>query len=93
MDPGIGFGKNLKHNLMILNKISIFHSLGFPILLGTSRKKFINQISGKYDTKERIGGTLASINYSILQGIKIFRVHNVEEVKQSLLVLDSLLNK
>ena len=93
LDPGIGFGKNLKHNLMILNKISIFHSLGFPILLGTSRKKFINQISGKYDTKERIGGTLASINYSILQGIKIFRVHNVEEVKQSLLVLDSLLNK
>ena len=93
LDPGIGFGKNLKHNLMILNKVSIFHSLGFPILLGTSRKRFINQISGKYDTKERIGGTLASINYSILQGIKIFRVHNVEEVKQSLLVFDSLLNK
>ena len=93
LDPGIGFGKNLKHNLMILNKVSIFHSLGFPILLGTSRKRFINQISGKYDTKERIGGTLASINYSILQGIKIFRVHNVEEVKQSLLVFDSILNK
>ena len=47
LDPGIGFGKNLKHNLMIFNKISIFHSLGFPILLGTSRKKFINHISGK----------------------------------------------
>ena len=54
LDPGIGFGKNLKHNLMILNNISLFHSLGFPILIGTSRKKFINQISGKYDTKERI---------------------------------------
>ena len=49
LDPGIGFGKNLKHNLMILRKISIFHSLGFPILIGTSRKKFINQISGKYE--------------------------------------------
>ena len=61
LDPGIGFGKNLKHNLMILNKISLFHSLGFPILIGTSRKRFINQISGKYDTKERIGGTLSSI--------------------------------
>ena len=61
LDPGIGFGKNLKHNLMILNKISIFHSLGFPILIGTSRKRFINQISGNYDTKERIGGTLSSI--------------------------------
>ena len=93
LDPGIGFGKNLKHNLMILNKISLFHSLGFPILIGTSRKRFINQISGKYDTKERIGGTLSSIIFSLSQGIKIFRVHNVEEVKQGLLVFETLLNK
>ena len=93
LDPGIGFGKNLKHNLMILNKISLFHSLGFPILIGTSRKRFINQISGQYDTKERIGGTLSSIIFSFLQGIKIFRVHNVEEVKQGLLVYEALLNK
>ncbi len=91
LDPGIGFGKNLKHNLMILNKISIFHSLGFPILIGTSRKRFINQISGDYDTKERIGGTISSIIYSFSQGIQIFRVHNVREVKQSLLVFKSLL--
>ncbi len=93
LDPGIGFGKNLKHNLMLLNKISIFHSLGFPILIGTSRKKFINQISGNYDTKERIGGTISSIMFSFSQGIKIFRVHNVEEVKQSLLVFETLLNE
>ena len=93
LDPGIGFGKNLKHNLMILNKISLFHSLGFPILIGTSRKRFINQISGKYDTKERIGGTLSSIIFSLSQGIKIFRVHNVEEVKQGLLIFETLLNK
>ena len=93
LDPGIGFGKNLKHNLMILNKISLFHSLGFPILIGTSRKRFINQISRKYDTKERIGGTLSSITFSFSQGVKIFRVHNVEEVKQGLLVFEALLNK
>ena len=93
LDPGIGFGKKLKHNLIILNKISLFHSLGFPILLGTSRKRFINQISGKYDTKERIGGTLSSVIFSFSQGIKIFRVHNVEEVKQGLLVFETLLNK
>jgi len=93
LDPGIGFGKNLKHNLMILNKISIFHTLGFPILIGTSRKRFINQISGIYDTKERIGGTLSSIIFSFSQGIKIFRVHNVEEVKQGLLVYERLINK
>jgi len=93
LDPGIGFGKNLKHNLMILNKISIFHSLGFPILIGTSRKRFIGQISGYYDTKERIGGTLSSILFSFSQGIKIFRVHNVEEVKQGLLVFEALMKK
>ncbi len=93
LDPGIGFGKNLKHNLMILSKISLFHSLGFPILIGTSRKRFISQISGKYDTKERIGGTLSSIIFSFSQGIKMFRVHNVEEVKQGLLVFETLLNK
>ena len=57
LDPGIGFGKTLKHNLTLISKISLFHSLGFPILVGTSRKRFINQISGKYDSKERIGGT------------------------------------
>ena len=56
---------------MILSKISIFHSLGFPILIGTSRKKFINQIAGKYDTKERIGGTLASVTFCFSQGIKM----------------------
>tara|TARA_B100000963_G_scaffold291440_2_gene261475 strand:- start:1360 stop:2418 length:1059 start_codon:yes stop_codon:yes gene_type:complete len=93
LDPGIGFGKNLKHNLMILNKISLFHSLGFPILIGTSRKRFISQISGKYDTKERIGGTLSSIIFSFSQGVKIFRVHNIEEVKQGLLVFENLLKK
>ena len=93
LDPGIGFGKNLKHNLMILSKVSIFHSLGFPILIGTSRKRFINQISGVYDTKDRIGGTLSSILFSYSQGIKIFRVHNVNEIKQGLLVFDALINK
>ncbi len=93
LDPGIGFGKNLKHNLMILSKISIFHSLGFPILIGTSRKRFINQISSIYDTKERIGGTLSSIIFSLSQGIKIFRVHNVLEIKQGLLVYKAILNE
>ena len=93
LDPGIGFGKNLKHNLMILNKISLFHSLGFPILIGTSRKRFINQISGKYDTKERIGGTLSSVIFSFSQGIKIFRVHNVKEIKQGLMIFEALFDK
>ena len=93
LDPGIGFGKNLKHNLMILRNISIFHSLGFPILIGTSRKKFINQISKSFDTKERLGGTLSSVLFALSQGIQIFRIHNVEEIKQGILVFETLLNK
>ena len=93
LDPGIGFGKNLKHNLMLLNKISLFHSLGFPILIGTSRKRFINQIAKQFDTKERLGGTLSSVLFNLTQGIQIFRVHNVEEVKQGILVFKKLLNQ
>ena len=92
LDPGIGFGKTLKHNLTLISKISLFHSLGFPILIGTSRKRFINQISGKYDSKERIGGTVASILFLLTQGVQIFRVHNVNEVKQGILVYNKILN-
>ena len=92
LDPGIGFGKNLKHNLTLISKISLFHSLGFPILVGTSRKRFINQISGKYDSKDRTGGTLASVLYFLSQGVQIFRVHNVNEVKQGILVFKKILS-
>jgi dihydropteroate synthase len=92
IDPGIGFGKNLKHNLILMNKISLFHSLGFPLLIGTSRKRFINQISGPFDSKERLGGTLASVLYSLSQGVQIFRVHNVHEVKQAILVFKKIIS-
>ena len=70
----------------------MFHSLGFPILIGTSRKRFINEISGKYDSKDRIGGTLASVLYLMSQGVQIFRVHNVNEVKQGILVFEKILS-
>ena len=92
LDPGIGFGKTLKHNLTLISKISLFHSLGFPILVGTSRKRFINQISGKYDSKERLGGTLASVLYLLSQGVQIFRVHNVNDIKQGILVFNKILS-
>ena len=92
VDPGIGFGKNLKHNLTLISKISLFHSLGFPILIGTSRKRFISQISGINDSKERIGGTIASILFLLSQGVQIFRVHNVNEVKQGILVFRKILS-
>ena len=91
IDPGIGFGKTLKHNLTLLSKISLFHSIGLPILVGTSRKRFIGQISEDYDSEERIGGTLASVIYLLSQGVQIFRVHNVREIKQGILVFEKLI--
>jgi len=90
LDPGIGFGKNLKHNMTLINNISIFHSLGFPIMLGISRKKYIKDLSGKNDSKERLGGTIASSLYAMTQGIQILRVHDVNEVSQSIKVFKSL---
>jgi len=84
LDPGIGFGKNLKHNITLISKVSIFHSLGLPLMLGLSRKRFIKDLSGKNDSKERIGGTISSCLYSFLQGVQILRVHDVNEAKQAL---------
>ncbi len=92
IDPGIGFGKNLKHNLTLISNISLFHSLGFPILIGTSRKRFISQISGKNDSKSRIGGTIASVLFLLTQGVQMFRVHDVNDVKQSILVFKKFLS-
>ena len=91
IDPGIGFGKTLKHNLTLISKISLFHSLGLPIMIGTSRKRFINQIADTYDSKERLGGTMASVLYLLSQGVQIFRVHNVLEIKQGILVFNKIL--
>ena len=81
----------MKHNLTLISKISLFHSLGFPILVGTSRKRFIGQISVEHDSKDRTGGTLASVLYLLSQGVQIFRVHNVNEVKQGILVFKKIL--
>ena len=92
VDPGIGFGKNLNHNLRIMSKISTFHSLGCPILIGTSRKRFIEHIVTKFDTSDRTGGTLASVLYGLLQGVQLFRVHNVKEINQGKLVFSKILN-
>ena len=92
LDPGIGFGKNLDHNLRILSKISTFHSLGCPILIGTSRKRFIEHIVTKFDTPDRTGGTMASVLSGLLQGVQLFRIHNVKEIKQGILVFNKILN-
>ena len=91
IDPGIGFGKKLKHNMNLIRGVSIFHTLGFPILLGLSRKKFIKDLSGKNDTNERLGGTIASSLYSMMQGVQILRIHDVNELIQSIKVFKQLI--
>ena len=91
LDPGIGFGKNLKHNMNLIRNISIYHSLGFPILVGNSRKRFIKEISEKNDTKTRIGGTVASSVYLMMQGVQILRIHDVNELLQGLKVFKELI--
>ncbi len=91
IDPGIGFGKNLKHNMNIINNISIFHSLGFPVLVGNSRKRFIKEITGKNDTQSRIGGTIASSIYLMTQGVQILRIHDVNELIQAVKVFKRII--
>ena len=93
IDPGIGFGKNLKHNMNLIRNISIFHTLGFPILVGVSKKKFIKELSGKNDTKNRTGGTVASSLYLIMQGVQILRIHEVNEIIQGIKVFNKLIKR
>ena len=92
LDPGIGFGKNLKHNMSLIDNISIFHSLGFPILVGNSRKRFIKELSGKNDSRFRIGGTVASSIYLMMQGVQILRIHDVNEVIQGLKIFRKIIS-
>ncbi|MDC3016651.1 dihydropteroate synthase [Candidatus Pelagibacter sp.] len=92
LDPGIGFGKNLKHNMSLIKNISIFHSLGFPILVGNSRKRFIKELAGKNDSKVRIGGTMASSVYLMMQGVQILRIHDVNEIMQGLKIFKGIIN-
>ena len=91
IDPGIGFGKNLKHNMNLIGNISIFHTLGFPILVGNSRKRFIKELSGKNDTSKRIGGTISSSIYLMMQGVQILRIHDVNELLQGLKIFKKLI--
>ena len=91
LDPGIGFGKNLKHNITIIKNISIYHSLGLPILLGISKKKFIKELSGRNDSFSRIGGTISSCIFLMTQGVQILRVHDVNEIYQSIKVFKELI--
>ena len=84
VDPGIGFGKTLAHNLALLARLSIFHDLGVPVLLGASRKRFIGTIGAEADAAKRMPGSLAVALAGVAQGMQMIRVHDVAETRQAL---------
>ncbi len=84
VDPGIGFGKTMQHNLTLLRDISLFHALGCPVLLGASRKKFIGVISGAQSAKDRVYGSVSVALDAVAQGVQMVRVHDIQATKQAI---------
>jgi len=90
VDPGIGFGKLLPHNLALLSGAGALAELGVPVLVGPSRKRFIGEIAGADDAGRRLGGTIAACLAARAGGATIFRVHDVAGVAQALAVADAV---
>ncbi len=84
LDPGIGFGKRTQHNLELLRDLKKIVDLGYPVLLGTSRKRFMGEISNREDPRERMPATCATSALGVLAGVKIFRVHDIWQNRQAL---------
>jgi len=90
VDPGIGFGKTLQHNLEILRRLNEFKRFGFPILIGPSRKSFIGKILD-LPVDQRLEGTIAAVVVGVMNGANIVRVHDVREVKRAVQVIDAIM--
>ncbi len=91
VDPGFGFGKNLDHNLSLLKHLAEFQELGYPVLVGTSRKGFIGALLD-LPVDQRIEGTSASVAVAIVNGAQIVRVHDVKEMKRIAIIVDAIKN-
>lgn len=91
LDPGIGFGKTLRHNLLIMKNLSKFGKLGIPIMVGPSRKSFIGTLL-ETDVSQRLEGTIAASIFSVINGAKYLRVHDVLSVKRALIVFEAIKN-
>jgi dihydropteroate synthase len=89
VDPGIGFGKTLAHNLELLRGLSLLHGLGCPIMLGVSRKKMIGRLSGA-EVADRLPGSLALALHGLSQGVQLLRVHDVAATVQAMRVWEVL---
>ncbi|WP_421782455.1 dihydropteroate synthase [Kiloniella litopenaei] len=83
VDPGIGFGKTVDHNLRLLDSLSLFHGIGCPVLLGVSRKSFIGKLSQGEEPKDRVAGSLACALAGLDRGVQMYRVHDVAETSQA----------
>jgi dihydropteroate synthase len=93
VDPGIGFGKNLEHNLELLRNLDVIVDLGFPVLIGASRKSFIERITGvQEEPKDRVSGTLATTVLAYERGATFFRVHDVRANREALAVAEAVLH-
>ncbi|MHA1539550.1 MAG: dihydropteroate synthase [Alphaproteobacteria bacterium] len=90
LDPGIGFGKTLEHNLIILQNLQAFKALGYPVLVGVSRKSMIGALCGNVPPEERLEGTLAAHIFAVLKGADIIRAHDVGAHKKALDVIAAL---
>jgi dihydropteroate synthase len=92
IDPGIGFGKSVEDNFEIIRELKQIKAMGYPILLGPSRKSFIGEALN-LPVKDRLEGTMASITVGIINGANIVRVHDVIETKRTVLILEKLLGE
>jgi dihydropteroate synthase len=90
VDPGIGFGKTLDHNLALLYHLDELVELGFPVLVGTSRKSFIGRITGVEETRDRVFGTVAANVIAYERGATLFRVHDVQANREALAVAQAI---
>lgn len=93
IDPGIGFGKTLEHNLALLAHIDAFAGLGCPVVLGVSRKSFIARLNRDEPAKQRVAGSLAAALWGVLRGVHIVRVHDVAQTRQALVVWQAIVHK
>jgi dihydropteroate synthase len=85
LDPGIGFGKTVEHNLTLLHRLEEIAALGRPVLVGTSRKSFLGRLTGR-EVDDRLSGTIATNVMAFERGARIFRVHEVSPVLDALKV-------
>jgi dihydropteroate synthase len=90
LDPGIGFGKTVEHNLELLRRLAELRELGRPLVIGTSRKSFIGRIDGSA-VDERLGGSIASSVLAAAEGADVLRVHDVAETAQAMRVAEAIL--